>query len=675
MQNREALAAAGPMKERTIAARWPWHSAVSFLLLAVAMGTGSQYHGNGVNMPLLVYVMLALIGAVLVALPATLRSGHVWREHPLLFGALALYLLLCSVNVFVSQAAEISFLHWWMRASLPFAALVAMHLVVSQRSGYGSLLWLVTGVCVIGAGWGIVEFLGAPQRINGPFVDPNNLAMLSAFGFLLLLPRALAPAAPWGRREALLRVAVWVALAMLVFTIFATFSRAVILLWGATLVPIAAVRWWRRESIGEALAALALGVASYVITISLAPVASGRYTRGGDLTLGWDVRLAMWRSTMRMWWEHPWLGSGIGTFRVFYPGYREVLDQFTGGNTPHNDFVNLLFEGGPLMLAFLLLAVGAVLVVGGGLLRAALRRAPDLDWQRVCIALALGAVLAHASINFVSILELWQILLGCGLALLFGRYTVRPAAPLLDGPRAPRLVTALCGVALLLPFRALVVDAVSYGVILSQPGVPFAGVIRNDGEMYLKAMALLEDLAPTRGLPPYGEAYYLNLLALRVPPPVAKQFALNAARAYQKSLDEFPYTLRVIVSSAQLYMTPVLLDLSRAERIARLAVARDPTDLTGMIVLNDVLVRQGREHEAYVALREHVLPWGVLNIVRYPLESEAALKQLQKWSQKYGEGPSAATLQPLLARATRTANAARAAMRSRQAARAAVKGS
>ena len=156
---------------------------------------------------------------------------------------------------------------------------------------------------------------------------------------------------------------------------------------------------------------------------------------------------------------------------------------------------------------------------------------------------------------------------------------------------------------------------------------------------------------------------------------MAKQFALNAARAYQKSLDEFPYTLRVIVSSAQLYMTPVLLDLSRAERIARLAVARDPTDLTGMIVLNDVLVRQGREHEAYVALREHALPWGVLNIVRYPLESEAALKQLQKWSQKYGEGPSAATLQPLLARATRTANAARAAMRSRQAARAAVKGS
>ena len=648
---------------------WTWPAVSAFLLLLMAMLIGSRYHGNGVNMPVLLYAMLPLLGAMLCVLSESLRIGHSWREHPVLIGALGLYLLLCTINVQISQVEEISFLHWWMRASLPFAAFIALHLITSQRHGRDAVTWLIIGVCLIGAVWGFSDFVRIRQRIHGPFIDPNNLAIASAFGFLLLVPRIFAQGSNEMRardmRVAVLkRIALWIALAMFTFVVFATFSRAVIVIWATALLFLLGLRLWRRESARELLVLLAIGAVSYGITASLAPAASSRYTREGDFALGLDVRYAMWRSTLRMWLEHPWLGSGMGAFRTFYPNHRELVDQFTGGNIPHNDYLQLLYEGGPLMLGFMLLIVMAVVVAGLPLVRAAMHREPlrrktNVDWSRLGVALAIGGVMAHATINFVAILEIWHLFLGCALALLFGRFCERAAVPVFTNPRAPRLVVALCAAAMLFPLRSLVVDAASYGIILHQDGVPFANDIRNDGHQYLKAMSMLETLAPDRGLPPYGEAYYLNLLATELPPAAAKQFAEGAAKAYQRSLDNFPYTLRVMVSYSDLYKLPSIKDLPHAERIARRAMERDPTDLSAAIALNNVLVQEKREREAYELLRDRMFPWAVLNNVRYPEDSESALKQLRIWSMKFGAGPAIADVDRVLAGATKAANVVR----------------
>ena len=593
-------------------------------------------------------------------MPGSLRDGRLWRSHPALLGVLGLYVLWCTLNVQLSVAPEISFLHWWMRASLPLSAFAALYVVTTQRHGHNAISFLLVGVCLIGALWGDSEFVRTPQRVNGPFVDPNNLAMVCLFGLLLLLPLVLS-SDDSRRRDWRLTVGVWAALMAFIFGVFATFSRAVILMSVIALAVVMLVRWWRRESLREAMGLLAMAAASYVCTAYFAPVANSRFTKEGDFTLGLDVRYAMWRATVRMWLEHPWFGSGLGTFRIQYPFYRELVDQFTGGNTPHNDYLTLLYEGGPVLLGFLLLFVGVVVLGGVRVLRSALRREANFDWQKFVIVLAIGAVLAHAIINFISILEVWHILLGCALVLLLARFRDGVAVPVMANERAPRLVTALCTAVLLLPLRGLAVDAASYGIILKQVGVPYAEEIRSDGRLYLHAMSMLQTLAPDRGLPPYGEAYYLNLLALDTPPPFAKQFAGRAARAYQKSLDNFPFTLRVIVSYAQLYALPFNRDLPRAERIALRAMARDPTDLTAVIMYNNVLAQEGRKREAYIALRDRMLPWAVLNTVRYPLETEAALQQLRRSALEFGEGPPLAVIDKLLIRATRDAATSRAA--------------
>ena len=71
-------------------------------------------------------------------------------------------------------------------------------------------------------------------------------------------------------------------------------------------------------------------------------------------------RLALWRNSLGIFRDHPWVGAGMGSFVTVYPPYQtEASDLVT--EHAHNDYVEALTEtgllGGVLILAALVLFI------------------------------------------------------------------------------------------------------------------------------------------------------------------------------------------------------------------------------------------------------------------------------------------------------------------------------
>jgi len=70
-------------------------------------------------------------------------------------------------------------------------------------------------------------------------------------------------------------------------------------------------------------------------------------------------RLPVWRATLRMVGDHPVLGVGLGTFEVGFLRYRPPSDL--NWAHAHNDWLQALVEGGPLLAASMALLLWLVL--------------------------------------------------------------------------------------------------------------------------------------------------------------------------------------------------------------------------------------------------------------------------------------------------------------------------
>jgi O-antigen ligase len=104
------------------------------------------------------------------------------------------------------------------------------------------------------------------------------------------------------------------------------------------------------------------------------------------------VRLALWSGGLKMIQERPWLGHGAGQFQIEYPRFRtrEELELSTfhrrflaSPATAHNDYLQILIEGGLPAGILFLLAVAMLL-----------RRAPISYWGPLLAFAALAGVRA-----------------------------------------------------------------------------------------------------------------------------------------------------------------------------------------------------------------------------------------------------------------------------------------
>jgi O-antigen ligase len=308
------------------------------------------------------------------------------------------------------------------RSIIYLAALAALFVLGSPRSLpylLGGVLAATVGISAVALG---IWFTGPAEHhpLQGSLPSWNALGVLTAIGLILALGFASAQLP----RE--LRLGAAASLPLLAATLYLTHSRGgflalcVGLLAFAFLHPVLAGGRRRIAVLAVvvlALAALGVGIVQAggpgallgktIESVRSPPAPEGRPSER-LLTLSSNMRTDYWRVAWAQYRAHPWLGSGAGTFALYWNRDRETIYY---SHDAHNVYLETAAELGPFGL---LLLVGTLALPFLGL-RAA-RREPLL-------AAAAGAYIAfllHAGVDWdweVPAVTLAGLACGGGLVL------------------------------------------------------------------------------------------------------------------------------------------------------------------------------------------------------------------------------------------------------------------
>jgi O-antigen ligase len=204
--------------------------------------------------------------------------------------------------------------------------------------------------------------------IFGPYVNHNHYAglmeMLIPIALCYLFFLGTGRGSPPGR--ALAAFAVVVAVASLLLS----GSRGGLLSLAAELLLLTLILWRRRPGARRsrlaaagllgmvAVALLFLWMDSGQISKRLGTIAD--VTRAPDATLGERRMLA--RDSLRIFHDHPWLGTGLGSFATVYPRYRSFASDLEWDHA-HNDYAEALAETGIAGAVVILSALGLFFIL------------------------------------------------------------------------------------------------------------------------------------------------------------------------------------------------------------------------------------------------------------------------------------------------------------------------
>jgi O-antigen ligase len=334
----------------------------------------------------------------------------------------------------------------WFELGRPLVCMLAIccgFLVGADRGRARQLLKVIAWSGAAYAMYGILAHLFDPTRIlwrekqaylayaTGTFINRNTAAAYfgsCAVVWSLLLwerVRLEMPRGPlqWRAMPARLLSStptrIVVAFAMLFLCLAAMFmtgSRGGVVLSLFALI-VAFTAFFRRDLPGRAgvVTALAGGGAAALILLQL---------MGGGINARFDIqgaadegRLETYKSTLRMIADHPWFGTGQGTFAYAFPAYRSQNVSMWGvWDIAHNTLLEIASDMGIPIAA---LVVVAWIVVFAVLIRGALIRRRDLVVPVAALAVAILAVL-HSLIDFTLQMPGYSVvamaLIGTGLA-------------------------------------------------------------------------------------------------------------------------------------------------------------------------------------------------------------------------------------------------------------------
>ena len=124
----------------------------------------------------------------------------------------------------------------------------------------------------------------------------------------------------------------------------------------------------RRQLPRKSTAILAIACGLLVVLILLETIGAGVNTRFDLDRLADGGRLETYRSTLRMIGDHPWLGTGLGTFPWTFPAYRSGAISIWGvWDRAHNTPLEFASElGVPLLILVVLGWIMALVVLANG---------------------------------------------------------------------------------------------------------------------------------------------------------------------------------------------------------------------------------------------------------------------------------------------------------------------
>jgi len=197
---------------------------------------------------------------------------------------------------------------------------------------------------------------------------------------------------------------------------FMTGSRAGVVLSLVSLI-LAFTAFFYRQLPRRTGVLLAVAVGGVIALVLLEIPGAGVSGRFGAEGLADEGRFATYRSTLRLIADHPWFGTGLGTFAWSFPAYRSPNISMWGvWDRAHSTPLEIAAEVGVPLAAVVVLAWMIVLAV---LIRGAKVRRRDLAIPVAALSVAVLALL-HSMIDFSLQIPGYAIvvfaLVGAGLA-------------------------------------------------------------------------------------------------------------------------------------------------------------------------------------------------------------------------------------------------------------------
>jgi O-antigen ligase len=281
------------------------------------------------------YLPLSGLGAVAIVQLAFGLSAYSYltKIELLKWGAYVLLFFL-AVEVFRTENPRKQFV-WFV---VVFAFLVALLGIFQHFTFNGKLYWFVT--------------LTSAARPFGPFVDSDHFAgfveLTVPLGLALLLFRSY-------RRDQLPLLLLFTIVPIGALILSASRGGIVgLFLEIALLVHLSrAHRMGKKQVLGSVAIALVAGAFIVWLGVSETIQRFEQLTQGG---ITQDLRVSMYHDSWRIFVDHPWVGTGLGTLIAVYPRYASFFNGLTVDHV-HNDYLELLADtglvGGLLGLAFI----------------------------------------------------------------------------------------------------------------------------------------------------------------------------------------------------------------------------------------------------------------------------------------------------------------------------------
>ena len=419
------------------------------------------------------------------------------------------------------------------------------HRTVERAVTIGTLIVAGTAVLHATTGatslFGIVEtWIRPPDRFFAPFLNENHLASILLLSWPLWLDQLLDPEAG-GHRRTVAGCFVGVVSGLFAWTGSLGAAAAAI----AVAVVIAVFRGWLPRLV--AFAGALLSGACVAGMVVLDPLSA-------------HGRTDLWLASLSLWADHPWFGSGAGTFGQAIDAYR-TDSEFIVWHHAHNDVLQWLAETGLVGAVVLGLMVRWWITVPAS-------HSPERDRWMVLGGLA---VLLHALVEFP--LHVPGILFAtCSLLAV---HHVAFRAPMSVDPWRLRL-----GLGVLMGLQ-LGMGAWQVRTAIEEPAV--RAVLARSGEAG-RAVRQLSTVAPWRPEIALYEAWSLQSAGRQAE-------AIERARQVAQGHPADPVAQRL---AAELLVREGALNEARA--IIERTVTRDPSDWRGWLTRAEVV--EGHEPSA-----------------------------------------------------------------------------
>jgi len=350
-----------------------------FILLALLLHTGTRFH----------WLLIATFLLSLLAIMSVLKNKRFIYSPLHVFVGLTFFLLV--LNYTWSVHATLSFVTFWALSLCLWAFFITPFCCHKMWENLWIML-LIVGF--LGATWGAFEYFTNLNRVNGPQLDVNTFAAVLYVGSFLWLGQILSKEIKWHWRHG-------VGQFILLFAMMATFSRGGITAWLLGCIGFYAVAFRLRFSLGSLHRYILIAGCAYIV-VKLLPLLLGQDVIArhfNDLST-LNARSPQWQVAWQLFLDNPFVGTGLGTFSVLYPSLR--TEYVSAGKLAHNDYLQLMHEGGLLLAIFFILwAIWHGWCFYKALGVRPLQKNRQLHSELACMAGINLLLFAHACINFI----------------------------------------------------------------------------------------------------------------------------------------------------------------------------------------------------------------------------------------------------------------------------------